>query len=110
MPVLNLNLINLSEITNILTKGPPTMTLAAVLPLFAGFKRWLELFLVGCVFEMCRRVIFRLWDGILDSFWITVDIEEYSFSRASYGECFPATPTLTATMPLADHTSLLQTG
>jgi len=83
MPVLDLNLINLSEITNALTEGPPSTTLAAVLPPFAGFQRWLKLFLVGGIFETCRRVTFHAWDNILDSFWITVDLEE---GNRSHGE------------------------
>jgi len=83
-------------------------TVAAVLLSFAGFQGWLKLFLIGAIFETCRRV--DAWGSIIGSFWITVEIREED--DRSHGEYFPVTPTSTAAMPSspgADHTLFLQT-
>ena len=74
---------NLTNITTTLTEKPSIATLATVLLSSAGFQDWLKLFLIGGVFETCRRTVFQAWDSIVDSFWITVDFEE---GDDSYGE------------------------
>ncbi|KAF9649610.1 P-loop containing nucleoside triphosphate hydrolase protein [Thelephora ganbajun] len=67
---------NLTNITNTLTEKPSIANLATVLLSFTGFQNWVKLFLIGGVFETCRRVVFRAWDTIVDSVWITVDLED----------------------------------
>ena len=65
---------NLTTNDNSLVGKPFITTLATALLSFAGFQGWLKLLLIGVLFETCRRVC--AWGSIVDSFWITVDIEE----------------------------------
>jgi len=74
---------NLTNITNTLAEKPSIATLATVLFSFTGFQDWLKLFLIGGVFETCRRASLQAWDSIVDRFWVTVDFEE---GDDSYGE------------------------
>jgi hypothetical protein len=74
---------NLTNITNTLAEKPSITTLATILLSFTGLQDWLKLFLIGGVFETCRRVIFQAWHNTVDSLWITVDFEE---GDESYGE------------------------
>lgn len=74
---------NLTNITTTLAEKPSVATLATVLLTFTGFQDWLKLFLIGGVFETCRRVFFQVWYSVVDSLWITVDFEE---GDDSYGE------------------------
>lgn len=72
-----MDLNNLSaNLTNTLAEKPSIATLATVLLSFTGFQDWLKLFLLGGVFETCRRTAFQAWDYVVDSLWITVDLEE----------------------------------
>lgn len=74
---------NLTNITTTLAEKPSIATLATVLLTFTGFQDWLKLFLIGGVFETCRRVFFQVWYSLVDWLWITVDFEE---GDDSYGE------------------------
>ena len=86
---------NLTTNDNPLAGKPFIATLATVLLSFAGSHGWLIPFLIGAISETCRRV--HAWGSIVDSFWITVDIEE---GNRSYCEYLIATSTSTAAMPL----------
>ena len=78
---------NLTNNDYSLAGKPSIASLATVLLSFTRFQDWLKLFLIGAIFELCRRVSFQAWDSIVDSFWITLDFEE---SDRSYGEYLPA--------------------
>jgi len=67
---------NFTNITNTLAGEPSILTLATTLLSFTGFQDWLKLFLIGGVFETCRRIALQAWDSIVDSVWITVDFDE----------------------------------
>ena len=71
---------NLTTITNSLTEKPSIATLATLLLSFTEFQDWLKLLLIGGIFETCRRVVFQVWHAIVDSFWVSVDFEEYDDS------------------------------
>ena len=72
-----MDLNNLSaNLTNTLAEKPSIATLATVLFSFTGVQDWLKLFLIGGIFETCRRTAFQAWDYVVDSLWITVDLEE----------------------------------
>jgi hypothetical protein len=75
---------NLTKIANTFAEKPSIATLASVVFSSTGFQDWLKLFLVGGVFEACRRIALRAWRRAFDSFWITVDFEE---GDDSYGGC-----------------------
>lgn len=75
---------NLTNITNTLAEKPSIATLATALLSLTGFQDWLKLFLIGGIFETCRRTAFQVWDYVVDSLWITVDFEE---GDDSYGRC-----------------------
>ena len=73
-----------TNITNTLAEKPSVATLATILLSFTGFQDWLKLFLIGGIFETCRRFVFEAWHNIVDSFWVTVDFED---GDQSYGGC-----------------------
>lgn len=75
---------NLTNATNTLAEKPSIATLATVLFSFAGFQDWLKLFLIGGIFETCRRTVLYAWHNIVDSFWMAIDFEE---GDDSYREC-----------------------
>ena len=85
---------NLTTNDNPLAGKPLIATLATALLSFTGFQGWLKLFLIGAIFETCRRI--HAWGSIVDSFWITVDIEEYNWG---YCEYFPATSASDTAVP-----------
>ena len=74
---------NLTSIADSLTDKPSIATLATILLSFTGFQDWLKLFLIGGIFETCRRLAFQSWHSVIDRFWITVDFED---GDDSYGE------------------------
>ena len=37
---------------------------------------WLKLLLVGGILEVCRRLLWRSWESIMNFFWITVTLDE----------------------------------
>ena len=74
---------NLTSIADTLAQKPSIATLATILLSFTGFQDWLKLFLIGGIFETCRRFAFQAWHAVVDSFWITVDFED---GDDSYGE------------------------
>lgn len=74
---------NLTSIAESLTDKPSIATLATILLSFTGFQDWLKLFLIGGIFETCRRLVFQSWHTLVDRFWITVDFED---GDDSYGE------------------------
>ena len=74
---------NLTKITDSLAERPSIVTLATILLSFTGLQDWLKLFLIGGVFETCRRLAFQAWHDVVDWCWITVDFEE---GDDSYGE------------------------
>ena len=82
---------NLTSIADSLAERPSIATLATILLSFTGFQDWLKLFLIGGVFETCRRVAFQAWHSLVDSIWITIDFED---GDDSYGEHlhFPPAP------------------
>ena len=106
---------NLTNITNTLAEKPSIATLATILLSFTGLQDWIKLFLIGGIFETCRRVVLQAWHNIVDSFWITVDFED---GDDSYGESLvpPAGHSITAVTPPvsgaehADDALFLQTG
>ncbi|KAF9779458.1 P-loop containing nucleoside triphosphate hydrolase protein [Thelephora terrestris] len=67
---------NLTKIASTFAGKSSIATLASVVFSSTGFQDWLKLFLVGGVFEACRRTALRAWRRAFDSFWITVDFEE----------------------------------
>ena len=74
---------NFTNFVNALAEKPSITTLATILLSFTGLQDWLKLFVIGGIFETCRRMIFRWWYDISDWIWITVDFEE---GDDSYGE------------------------
>ena len=106
---------NLTNITTTLAEKPSLTTLATVLLSFTGLQDWLKLFLIGGIFETCRRVVSQAWNNIVDLFWVTVDFEE---GDDSYGENLapPVGRLITTVMPPvsctehADDALFLQTG
>lgn len=75
---------NLTNIANTLAEKPSIATLATVLFSSTGFQDWVKLFLIGGIFETCRRTASRAWHNIVDSIWITVDFEEGDDSYGGY--------------------------
>ena len=84
---------NLTNITNTFAEKPSIATLATILLSITGLQDWAKLFLIGGVFETCRRLAFQAWYDITDSFWITVDFEE---GDDSYGKSSVQSPDPTA--------------
>ena len=37
---------------------------------------WLKLLLVGGILEVCRRLLWRSWESVMNFFWITVTLDE----------------------------------
>ena len=62
---------NLTNFANTLAGDTPIVTLATVFFFSTGFQDWLILFLIGGVFEACRRAAFRTWHSIVNSIRIT---------------------------------------
>lgn len=67
---------NLTNITSSFAEKPSLATLATVLLSFTGLQDWIKLFLIGGVFETCRRLVLQAWYELTDSLWVSVDFEE----------------------------------
>ena len=42
----------------------------------SAVRDWLKLLLVGGILEVCRRLLWRSWESIMNFFWITVTLDE----------------------------------
>ena len=42
----------------------------------SAVRDWLKLLLVGGILEVCRRLLWRSWESIMNYFWITVTLDE----------------------------------
>ena len=42
----------------------------------SAIRDWLKLLLVGGILEVCRRLLWRSWESIMNFFWITVTLDE----------------------------------
>jgi len=89
---------NPTNATTSIHGGFSITTLTALLPSFTGFRGLLTLFLMGCVFEMCRRFAPHAWEALVDSFWVTIEFDE---DDRSYRECLLAIAM--SPLPGADH-------
>ena len=45
---------------------------------------WLRLFLIGGILELLRRFLMLVWRNLVNQFWITVKLEEYSDSFCEF--------------------------
>ncbi|EJF57211.1 P-loop containing nucleoside triphosphate hydrolase protein [Dichomitus squalens LYAD-421 SS1] len=41
----------------------------------SAFRDWAKLLLIGAFLETCRRSFTRVWEGIVDYFWVTVSLD-----------------------------------
>jgi len=46
---------------------------------------WLKLFVIGGILELIRRFFMFAWRGLVNQFWITIALEEYSDSYCEPG-------------------------
>ena len=42
----------------------------------SAVRDWLKLLIVGGILEVCRRLLWRSWESIMNYFWITVTLDE----------------------------------
>ena len=57
------------------------------------FGDWLRFFVIGGILELSRRFLMYVWSGLVNQFWITIALDEYSDSYCESGlsSCYLAT-------------------
>ena len=49
------------------------------------FGDWLRFFVIGGILELSRRFLMYVWSGLVNQFWITIALDEYSDSYCESG-------------------------
>ena len=65
----------LPSFTEASTSFSPFLIVSRLLTVSA-VRDWLKLLLVGGILEVCRRLLWRSWESIMNFFWITVTLDE----------------------------------